>query len=348
VQAFGLYGHIRANRIRSVAMLAGLYVLAVVASYGTILAFEGYFGGWRAGTLADVDAAFGFYLPWVLAGTTLWIVVAYAINVNMIAWMTGAREAGRNDQPRIYGMLETLCISRGLAVPRLMIVDTPALNAFASGTNEKQYTVTLTSGLIAGLTDAELEAVIAHELTHIRNGDVKLMIVAVVIAGAISFLGEFAFRGMRHARPRSSSDGKSGGGALILIGVAVLALSWFLALVLRFALSRSREYLADAGAVELTKNPDAMISALLKIAGRADIPGVPSGIMDMCVENDPDDWGDIFHTHPSIAKRVQALSRMAGGRMPEDVKPSPPRVAERGSLPDEVVRRGPWGPNPPK
>ncbi|MCM0022123.1 MAG: M48 family metallopeptidase [Tagaea sp.] len=348
MQAFGLYGHIRANRIRSVAMLAGLYVLAVAASYGTILAFEGYFGGWGAGTLAGVEAMFLTFLPWVLAGTTVWILAGYAFNVGMIARMTGAREAGRADEPRIYGMLEALCISRGMAVPRLMIVDTPALNAFASGTNEKQYTITLTSALIAELTDAELEAVIAHELTHIRNGDVKLMIVAIVIAGVISFLGEIAFRGMRHTRPRGTSDAKGGGGALILIGVAVLALSWFLALVLRFALSRSREYLADAGAVELTKNPDAMISALLKIAGRADIPGVPSGIMDMCVENDPDDWGDIFHTHPSIAKRVQALTRMAGGRQPEDVKPSPPRVEERGSLPDEVVRRVPWGPNPPK
>lgn len=328
-------------------MLAGLYFLAVVASYGTILAFQGYFGGWSAGTLAEVEALFLGYVPWVLAGTTLWIAVAYAANVGMIARMTGAREVGRTDLPRVYALLETLCISRGLSVPRLMAIDTPALNAFASGTNDRQYTITLTSGLIAELNDAELEAVLAHELTHIRNGDVKLMIVAVVIAGAISFLGEFAFRGMLRARPRSSSNGKGGAGALILVGIAVLAVSWFLALVLRFALSRSREYLADAGAVELTKNPDAMISALLKIAGRADSPDVPSGIMDMCVENDPDDWGDIFHTHPSIAKRVQALSRMAGGRQPDHLKPSPPRVEERSTLPDEVVRRGPWGPSPP-
>ncbi|WP_411026425.1 M48 family metalloprotease, partial [Salmonella sp. s54550] len=94
----------------------------------------------------------------------------------------------------------------------------------------------------------------------------------------------------------------------------------------------SREYLADAGAVELTKNPDAMISALLKIAGRADIEGVPSGVMDMCFENDPDDFADLFSTHPSVTKRVQALIQTAGGRMPA-MPPQPPRVAERQDLP---------------
>jgi heat shock protein HtpX len=115
-------------------------------------------------------------------------------------------------------------------------------------------------------------------------------------------------------------------------------LAWFLSVVIRFALSRSREYLADAGAVELTKNPDAMISALLKISGRADIPGVPSGVMDMCIENDPNDFADIFSTHPSITKRVQALQSYAGGALP----PEPPRLRERESLPQMVERRGPW------
>ena len=134
------------------------------------------------------------------------------------------------------------------------------------------------------------------------------------------------------------------------IGFAVIALSWFLAVVIRLSLSRSREYLADAGAVELTKNPDAMISALLKIAGRADIEGVPSGVMDMCFENDPDDFADLFSTHPSVTKRVQALIQTAGGRMPA-MPPQPPRVAERQDLPTMVAEsaagvdpaaRGPW------
>lgn len=234
-----------------------------------------------------------------------------------------------------------------MRVPRLEILESPALNAFASGTNESQYTVTVTTGLLEALDDAELECVLAHELTHIRNGDVRLMIIAVLIAGAISFFGEMIVRGNRYYgfEGANREGGRSSGrGAAILIGVAILILAWFLAVVIRFALSRSREYLADAGAVELTKNPDAMISALLKISGRADIDGVPSGIMDMCIENDPDGFADIFSTHPSISKRVQALQAYAGGRILErGGRLGPPRVAERESFPELVERRGPWG-----
>ena len=206
--------------------------------------------------------------------------------------------------------------------------------------------MTVTSGLLESLNDAEVEAVLAHELTHIRNGDVRLMVIAVVIAGVISLVGELIFRSLGRVRI-SSDDSEEGRAAIaILIGVAIIAVSWFLAVLIRLSLSRSREYLADAGAVELTKNPDAMISALLKIAGRADIEGVPSGVMDMCFENDPDDFADLFSTHPSITKRVQALVETAGGRMPT-MPPHPPRMAERQDLPTMVQEHGPRGARPP-
>jgi heat shock protein HtpX len=341
MEAFGLYTHIRSNRRRSVMLIIGLFMLAYLASFGIILISLGSTGG-NAG---DVGRHFLAYFPYITLGVAAWVFIGYRINVGLIAAVTGAKGLDRTQEPRLYRMLETLCISRGMTPPKLMIMETPALNAFASGVNEKQYTVTLTRGLIDNLTDPEVEAVMAHELTHIRNGDVKLMIIAVVIAGVISFFGEMFVRGFRFSggRSRSSSSNGKGGGALVLIGVAILLIAWLLAIVLRFALSRSREYLADAGAVELTKNPDAMISALLKISGRADIDNVPSGIMDMCIENDPDDGGDIFATHPSIAKRIQALITMAGGRMPVGAKPAPPPIADRTPLPEEVESRGPWG-----
>jgi heat shock protein HtpX len=353
MQAFGLYGHITSNRRRSMLMLAGLFMLAYAASFGVILIVEGSGGGSFGGggrPLQSFLAAF----PFVTLGVAAWIAIGYKINVGLIASVTGAEGLSRTAEPKIHALLEALCISRGVTVPKLMIMESPALNAFASGVNDSQFTITLTRGLIDNLTDAELEAVIGHELTHIRNGDVKLMVIAVVIAGVISFVGEMMFRsfqygGFRSSRSSSSSsssDNKGGGGALVIVGIAILLVSWVLAMVLRFSLSRSREYLADAGAVELTKNPDAMISALLKISGRADIDNVPSGIMDMCIENDPDDWGDIFSTHPSIAKRIQALVVTAGGHMPAERKPAPPKVSERSSLPMEAERRGPWGKAP--
>ena len=182
------------------------------------------------------------------------------------------------EQPRLYNLLENLCISRGITMPRLKVMDTDALNAFASGLNQRQYAVSVTRGLVDRLDDAELEAVLGHELTHIRNGDVRMMVIAVVIAGVISFFAEMFFRMMFHSgiplgrteqrrRPqgigrRVSRDPHRGGadrGRLVAV------------LVIRFALSRSREFLADAGAVELTKNPDAMITALRKIEGRGEL-----------------------------------------------------------------------------
>ena len=157
---------------------------------------------------------------------------------------------------------------------------------------------------------------LGHELTHIRNGDVQLMVIAVIIAGVVGFAAEIFFRiffnstagasaaAGRHPRSSSSSDGdkKGGGGAIIaiLVAVALIVLAWFLSLVVRFALSRSREFLADAGAVELTKNPDAMISALRKIENRGELDGATSAVMEMCIDNPREGFADLFATHPSV------------------------------------------------
>ncbi|MGL4439835.1 MAG: M48 family metallopeptidase [Bosea sp. (in: a-proteobacteria)] len=345
-EAFGLYTHIRNNRLRSRMLLVGLFFLAYLASFGGILAATGFMGVPRG---AD---PFGYALqnfitaiPFITVGVALWIFIGYRANVAIIGAVTGAKGLERGAAPKLYEMLENLCISRGVTMPKLMIIEDQALNAFASGVNDKQFTVTVTRGLLDHLEDAEIEAVLAHELTHIRNGDVKLMVVAVVIAGVLSFLSEIAFRSVRFSgsSSRGSSDNSKGAGAAMLVGLLIIAVAGILAAVIRFSLSRSREYLADAGAVELTKNPDAMISALLKISGRADIAGVPSGVMDMCVENDPDDMSDLFSTHPSISKRVQALVRTAGGRMP----PQLAQMNQRPDLPSIVQARGPWGPRPP-
>lgn len=349
-QAFGLYSHMRNNRIRSGFLIAGLFLLVYLTVWGLLLVFNGYAGVPRGRTaFGEAGRQFWAWLPVTTLAAGAWVFIGFRINVGLIGAVSGAKGLSREDNPKLYRMLENLCISRGLTVPKLAIVESEALNAFASGVNDEQFTVTVTSGLLAQLNDAEVEAVLAHELTHIRNGDVRLMIIAVVIAGIISLVGEIVFRNLGRVRV-SSDDSKKGSGVAILIGFAVIAVAWFLAVVVRLSLSRSREYLADAGAVELTKNPDAMISALLKIAGRADIEGVPSGVMDMCFENDPDDFADLFSTHPSVTKRVQALVQTAGGRMPA-MPPHPPRVAERQDLQTMVeesaagidaAARGPW------
>lgn len=350
-QAFGLYTHQRNNRIRSNLLIAGLFLLVYLTAWGLLLIAFGYGGVPRGRTVfGEAGRIFRSWFPFITAAAMLLVFIGFRMNVAMINAVTGAKGLAREDNPKLYRMLENLCISRGLPMPKLAIVESDALNAFASGVNDSQFTVSVTTGLLAQLNDAEVEAVLAHELTHIRNGDVRLMVIAVVIAGVISFIGEIVFRGFGRSRIRvSSDDAKKGSGIAIVVGIAVIAISWFLAVLIRLSLSRSREYLADAGAVELTKNPDAMISALLKISGRADIEGVPSGVMDMCFENDPDDFADLFSTHPSVTKRVQALIETAGGRMPA-MPPHPPKIGERQDLPtmvEETAARGPWA-RPPQ
>ncbi|WP_084327360.1 M48 family metallopeptidase [Salinarimonas rosea] len=336
---FGLYTHIRANRIRSVLLIAGLFALVLLVGYAVALALVA--AGDASGAPPEAIAAgaldtYVLWTPWLVLGTLAWIGISVALNTRIVDATTGARTLTREDDPRLYRMLETLCISRGMATPRLKIVESDALNAYASGLTQKQYAVTLTRGLVERLDDAEIEAVMAHELTHIRNEDVRLMVVAVVIAGVIALVGEIVFRSLRfglwrRGGSRSRGSGGGGRGAVIAIAIAVVVIlvAWLASLMIRFALSRAREYLADAGAVELTKNPDAMISALLKIEGNADLSRAPASVMEMCVENPRRGFTALLSTHPSIADRVEALVRTAGGRLPPTAQAPQAEAAPR-------------------
>ena len=162
---------------------------------------------------------------------------------------------------------ENLCISRGLKVPNLYVIDTDEMNAYASGIDEKSFAITVTRGLLERLNDKEMEAVLGHELTHIINRDCRLLIITVVFVGMISFAAQMMWRGMRFSvYGRNMRDQRGGGGVALLMLIAgiMLLIGYVMALVLRFAISRKREYLADAGSVELTKDPEALISALRK------------------------------------------------------------------------------------
>jgi heat shock protein HtpX len=328
--AYGLYTHIASNKTRSILLLFGLFLLIYVIVFAGAIVAEVFLRQDRSvdfylrAAWVDLKAVF----PFATIAALAWIVIAYFFNVSIIDAVTGSQDVTRKQQPRLYNLLENLCISRGLPMPKLKVMDTDALNAFASGLNQRQYAVTVTSGLLKNLNDEELEAVLGHELTHIRNGDVQLMVIAVIIAGVVGFAAEILFRiffnsgsswsfGRGRSSSSSSSDGdkKGGGGAIlaILIAVALVIFAWALSLVVRFALSRSREFLADAGAVELTKNPDAMISALRKIENRGELDGATSAVMEMCIDNPREGFADLFATHPSVDARIRALVKFAGG-----------------------------------
>ncbi len=354
--AFGLYTHIESNKRRSIALLIGLFVLVYVMVFaGALLAEALTARGYSGHTSPPLDyllraAAFDFVkaLPFATIGTVIWIFIAYQFHQSMIDAVTGAHPVTRKEEPRLYNLLENLCISRGITMPTLRITDDDALNAFATGLNDKQYSITVTRGLIEALDDAELEAVLGHELTHIRNGDVRMMVIAVVIAGAISFFGELIFRLFFQASffgggRRSDGERRGGGGAgiAIVIAIALIVIAWLLSVVIRFALSRQREYLADAGSVELTKNPDAMITALRKIEGRGELHAATSAVMEMCVDNPREGFSDIFATHPSVDDRVEALVKYAGGHDPGPLEIAPPEEEQSDALPPP--EEGPWG-----
>ncbi len=390
--AYGLYTHIASNKFRSMVLLAGLFVLFYVLVYAGALVAE---------VLINSDASVDYYLaaaardlltafPYATIAAALWIVIAYFFHQSIIDAVTGGESVTRQEQPRLYNLLENLCISRGIPMPKLKIMQSDALNAFATGLNRRQYAITVTSGLLNALNDQEIEAVLGHELTHIRNGDVQMMVIAVIIAGVVGFFGELFFRAFtnfgyyggswsssRSSSSSSSSDGdrkSSGGGAIVVIIIAVvlIVLAWLLSQLVRLALSRSRELLADAGSVELTKNPDAMISALRKIENRGELPGATSAVMELCVDNPREGFADLFATHPSVDSRVQALVKYAGGhdpgplalpsevQQPDDREPSetPPPVPSgpwsdardpAGTAQDASpgASHGPWGDPPP-
>ena len=194
--AYGLYSHIASNKRRSVVLLVGLFFLIYLMVFAGALLAEGFMRGnlpldaiislaWRNLIVAS---------PFATVGTIIWILVAYKFHQTLIDAITGGHEVTRQEEPRLYNLLENLCISRGIPMPKLKVMEGDALNAFAAGLNRKQYSITVTTGLIKALDNQEIEAVLGHELTHIRNGDVQLMVVAVIIAGVIGFFGELMFR----------------------------------------------------------------------------------------------------------------------------------------------------------
>jgi heat shock protein HtpX len=318
--AYGLQTHIWNNNLKSILLLAGFPLLLLVLMYGLNVAYvalTGVYADAGDGLAAALDNLRRTW-PFAFLAAAAWFAIAWMSHQALINLSTGARPITRKEAPDLYNLLENLCISRGVAMPRLGVVDTPALNAFASGMSDRNYSITLTRGLIESLDKSELEAVMAHELTHIRNRDVRLLVIAIIFVGIFSFVGELVFRGFfrtgvrisGHARGRKGDS--RGGGVLILIAIALILAAYLLAIVIRFALSQKREYLADAGAVDLTRNPDAMISALKKISGHSEIDA-PREVRLMLLDDSARSFAGIFATHPPIEKRIAALVRYAGG-----------------------------------
>jgi len=255
-------------------------------------------------------------LPYVAIGVLIWFIVAFYTNVYIIDKATDAYTLERRgENKRVYNLVENLCISCGMEMPQIHVIETPVLNAFASGVSSKSYTITLTRGIIDTLNDKELEGVIAHELTHIRNNDVRVLIVAIVFVGFFDVLTEYSMRALSSfPGGRSSNDrekNNEGGGAIFFILVLLLVLAvvgYGASILMRFAISRNREYMADAGAAELTREPRELASALRKVSKNSALPGMQNkSLAQLFIENKSEKR--LFTTHPPIERRIAVLEQ---------------------------------------
>ena len=381
--ANGLYGHIRNNFLKSALLLSGFVVLIGLYWWAGCLSFIALMMMLSRHRLAGLDAQGAFfeiadvasrfalahwYVPVAIA--SVWFLIAWLFHRRMIQAATGARPLERREAPKLYNLVENLAITAGLPMPRIEVIETLELNAYAAGLTPATATIAVTRGLMETLTKDELEAVLAHEMTHIKNRDVQLMVVALIFAGGIALIGDFvgSFFGRGSgggnvtfvpgfslgSDDEDNSESRLAGAAILgailalVVGLIVMGLAQVFAILSQFALSRSREYLADAGAVELTKNPDALISALLRISQNDEVPLASEGLRAMMISRhfDSEDMADkLMSTHPAISDRVASLERYAGGRaapLRPVVRPLPAAAAaSRPSIPMMPVVQAP-------
>ena len=328
-----MHTQIRRNNIMSIVLLL-MFPLIMLVMIWIFLALLNYFGNGyydqygnvvHERDLATINYYFIQAVPWVVIGVGVWFAIAYFANTSMIRNAVGAQPLTRKENPRIYNIVENLCMSCGMDMPMINVVNDPQLNAFASGIDKKSYTVTVTTGLMNRLNDEELAGVLGHELTHIRNHDTRLLITSIIFVGIISTIMSMVMRTMNNVMVfgRYSSDSRDGRGTglslilILVIGIICSIIAYVFTLLTRFAISRKREYMADAGGAELCGNPLALASALRKISadpglgdvGRDDIaqmyiihPGsAVKGIMSFI--------NSLFATHPSTESRIRILEQ---------------------------------------
>lgn len=324
----GLTTQIYNNHFKSALLLLGfpLLLLGMMGSFFGALDILSQGGALQTGaavnwgrTFASAKAGILDQGKWVFLAAGVWFCIAYFFQGQMMRAATGSVPVTRMQYPKIYNLLENLCISRGITMPQFELIDSPAFNAYATGLNDKTYRIVLTRGIVEHLQDDELEAVIGHELTHIINRDVRLLVISVIFVGILSFLAQMVFRMLVHGgrvNYYSKRDERNNSSFVVmLVALAILMIGYVLALLIRFALSRRREYLADAGSVELTKNPEAMMRALLRISGKDTVEGMPAEVQQMCIENSHNFMG-VFATHPSIDDRIKTISAMTRTEIP--------------------------------
>jgi len=287
----------------------------------------------RTTLLMVVFVLFVVLLSWFLGiinGTDPYATLGIGIGISIVMTLfsyfggsamalatAGARHIQKEDNPYLWNMVENLSITAGLPMPKVYIIEDPVMNAFATGRDPQHASVAVTTGILNGLENEELEGVLAHELSHIRNYDTRLMMVVVVLVGVIALFGDWMLRMHLFGGRRSDSD-KGGGQAqliLMIIGITFAALSPIIAQLIKLAISRRREYLADASAVLLTRYSDGLSNALRKIGAQGGKLSHANHATAHLYFSNPfgtKQLSKLWSTHPPIEDRINALQKMGG------------------------------------
>lgn len=276
--------------------------------------------------LALVGYAVGFlFINSGIWGVTVAMIIGFIYALTMIFQsteivmsMNGAREVDRNEEPVLYHVVEDMAMVAQIPMPRVYVIDDQGLNAFATGSNPQNAAVAATSGLLEIMNREELEAVIGHEVSHIRNYDIRISTIAVALASAITLLSSMAGRMMwwgGAGRSRRSNDRDSWGLEVIMLVISLLSivLAPLAATLVQLAISRQREFLADASSVELTRNPQGMINALQKLDNSQPMSHHVDDASSALYINDPQKPSflkKLFYTHPPISERIERLKHM--------------------------------------
>ncbi|MBB5633765.1 heat shock protein HtpX [Cryobacterium mesophilum] len=245
-----------------------------------------------------------------MIGVGIYVVIQYFAGSSQALAMSGARQIQKADNPRLYRVVENLAITKGLPMPKVYIVDDPSPNAFATGRKPELASVAATTGLLDMMTDSELEGVMAHEMGHVENYDIRLNTIVFALVVAIGFIVDILMRMMWFGGGRRSNNNNGGNPIMLIVGLAALVLSPIIAALIQAAISRQREYLADATGAMTTRHPEALASALEKLGQYGKPLQKQNSTMAHMWFGDPSKPGvmdRLFGTHPPIGDRVKRL-----------------------------------------
>ena len=291
-----MYKEIAGNKRKTIILMA-VFVLFIAA-----------IGGAFAYLYDDVSI-----LIWVLTLTLIYTGFQYFMSGSLAVTMSGAKEIQKRDNPRFYNIVENLVIQEGLPTPKIYIIQDTSPNAFAAGRDPKHAVVAATTGLLDLMDDREVQAVMAHEIAHVKNYDIRLSTIVFGLVSAIAILSEIGWRIGLVGGGRSSRNSNSNAiGAIFLVLTAILAP--LVATIVQLAVSRNREYLADSTSALITRHPDAMISALKKLgAAPKDKNSKNAAMAALYISNNSKkSFAGLFSTHPPIAKRIERLEAAKG------------------------------------